>query len=80
MKSRAIPWSAFTSPVRRATHSSVRVLVEPDSDHAMTIPFCPIDPRRRLKRQGVTLPFHPVVFDKLFPYRLKGTWPYMKRQ
>src|SRR4029450_7427388 len=51
-----------------------------DSDDAMTIPFRPIDPRRRLNRQGVTLPLHPVVFDKLFPYRLKGTWPYMQRQ
>src|SRR4030095_16854819 len=51
-----------------------------DSDHTMTIPFRPIEPCRRVKRQGGTLPFHPVVFDKFFAYRLKGTWPYMQRQ
>src|SRR5262245_43413432 len=51
-----------------------------DSDDPMTIPFRPIDPCRRFNRQSVTLPFHPVAFDKLFPYRLKGTWPYMERQ
>src|SRR5512146_899497 len=51
-----------------------------DGNHAMTLPFGPTDSRCRLNRQGVTLPFNPVVFDKLRPYRLKGTWPHMQRQ
>ena len=38
-----------------------------DGDHAMTIPFRPIDSRCCPNRQGVTLPFHPMVFDRLFP-------------
>src|SRR5262245_13642843 len=50
------------------------------SNDPVAIPFRPIDPRRRLNRHRVTLAFHPMVFDELFPYRLKGTWPYMERQ
>src|SRR5215510_13314462 len=50
------------------------------SNDPVAIPFRPIDPRRRLNRQSITLPFHPVVFDTLFPYRLKSTWPHMERQ
>ena len=49
-------------------------------DHAMPMLFRAIYPCRRSGRQDVALPFHPVVFDSLFPHRLKRTWPYMQGQ